>query len=77
MKGKVVGKGGDVRTYDRCCCHRRPPPPARHTCTSRTRSPRRRHRSGFVTGLGSSCSLDHTLGSGTGWGEGLFASRRV
>lgn len=66
--------GGKENTNDRYYYHTQQPPLSRHTCTSHTRNPRKRHRSGSVAEQRSSYCSDRRLGSGIGWGGGLFGS---
>lgn len=46
------------------------PPPVHHTCTSRTRNPRRRRQNGFAAARGSFCFSGRRSGFGIGWEEG-------
>ena len=64
-------------TYDHCYYHTRPPLQSPQTCTSRTRSPRRKRQSGFAADSGSSYSLGRRPGFGTGLGGGWFGCRRA
>jgi hypothetical protein len=64
-------------THDHYCCRKRRPPQSLHTCTSRTKSPHKMHRSDFAAEKDSSCSSDRRRDFGKDLVGGLFENRMV